>query len=415
MDRRTFLCQSGLSAAAFAAAAPALPFQGEKSGLKITGIRLVDPKPKHPLPAYTISKDAWSTGGVEVASPMSIYPEYKAMRSLFMPDPGKLPGFTVEITTDKGVKGYGQGGPAGGQIVEQHFTKLLMGKDPFDIERNWDILWRSSMYYDRAGIGMHAISGIDLALWDLVGNALNVPVYKLIGGRTKERIPAYCTGNDIDQHIEFGFRRLKLAIPHGPADGREGMRKNVALVRSTREKLGPDGDIMLDCWMSWNERYTIEMAGMLEPYRVYWMEECLPPHDYEGFGRLNAEIKSTRIVTGEHEYNRYGYRQLLEHRAAAIWQADIHWVGGLTELRRIAAMASAYDIPVIPHVGGTFDGVHFTMATVNAPWSEMFMPPPGGPKAVYDQWGEQNNVTRGPEGIYTKPSERPGFGWDITV
>ena len=411
IDRRTFLRLGGLAAAA----KPALPFQAEKSGLKITGIRLVNPKPKHPLPAYTIAKDAWSTGGVEVASPMSIYPEYKAMRSLFMPDPGKVAGFTVEISTDKGIKGYGQGGPGGGMIVEEHFSKLLLGKDPFDIERNWDILWRSSMNYDRAGIASHAISGIDLALWDILGTALQVPVYKLIGGKTKDRIPAYCTGNDIDQHIEFGFKRLKLAVPHGPADGREGMRKNLELVKSTREKLGPDGDIMLDCWMAWNERYTIEMAEMLAPYRIYWMEECLPPHDYEGFGRLNAAITSTRIVTGEHEYNRYGYRQLLEHRAAQIWQADIHWVGGLTELRRIAAMASAYDIPVIPHVGGTFDGVHFTMATTNAPWSEMFMPAPGGPKSVYELWGEQNNITRGPEGIYTKPSERPGFGWDITV
>ncbi|MDQ2899491.1 MAG: L-rhamnonate dehydratase [Acidobacteriota bacterium] len=412
MNRRSFLRLGGISAMGLAAL-PALPFQNEKSNLKITGVRLVQPKQRHPLPTFTPSRDAWSTGGVEVASPMSIYPEYKAMRSLFQPDPGKLPGFTVEISTDKGVKGYGQGGLAGGILVEQHFTKLLLGKDPFDTERIWDILFRSSMSYDRAGIGMHAISGVDLALWDLIGNALNMPVYELIGGATKERIPAYCTGNDIDQHIEFGFKRVKLAIPHGPADGREGMRKNVDLVKSTRAKLGPDGDIMLDCWMSWTERYAFEMSEMVAPYRVYWMEECLRPYDYEGFGRLNAEIKSTRIATGEHEYNRYGFRQLLEHRSASIWQPDIHWVGGMTELRRIAALAATYDIPVIPHVGGTFDGVQFTMATVNAPWSEMFMPPPGGPKEVYEQWGEQNMVTRGPEGIYTRPSNRPGLGWDI--
>ena len=402
-------------AASGLAALPALAFEGEKSGLKITGVRLVEPKQRHPLPAFTPSKDAWSTGGVEVASPMSIYPEYKATRSLFMPDPGKLPGFTVEIMTDKGIAGYGQGGPAGGMLVEQHFTKLLLGKDPFDTERNWDILFRSSMSYDRAGIGMHAISGVDLALWDIVGKALNQPVYRLIGGATKARIPAYCTGNDIDQHIEFGFKRLKLAIPHGPADGREGMRKNVDLVKSTRSKLGPDGDIMLDCWMSWTERYALEMADLVAPYRVYWMEECLQPHDYEGFGRLNSALKTTRIATGEHEYNRYGFRQLLKNNSASIWQPDIHWVGGLTELRRIAALASTYDIPVIPHVGGTFDGVHFTMATVNAPWSEMFMPSPGGSKEVYRQWGEQNMVTRGPEGIYTQPSEKPGLGWDITI
>ena len=157
---------------------------------------------------------------------MSIYAEYKAQRSLFQPDPGKLPGFTVEITTDKGVKGYGSGGPGGGPVVMEHFTKLLHGEDPFNVERIWDILWRSSMSYGRAGIAINAISGVDLALWDLIGNALGMPVYKLLGGETKTRIPAYCTGNDIEQHLKFGFKRLKLAIPHGPADGREGMRKN---------------------------------------------------------------------------------------------------------------------------------------------------------------------------------------------
>jgi L-rhamnonate dehydratase len=102
------------------------------------------------------------------------------------------------------------------------------------------------------------------------------------------------------------------------------MRKNVELVERARKALGPDGDIMLDCWMAWTERYTIEIAAMMEPYRVYWMEECLQPHDYEGFGRLATEIKSTRIVTGEHEYTRYGFRQLLEHGLRTIWQPDIH-------------------------------------------------------------------------------------------
>ena len=413
MKRRSFL---GLATAACGlpdALCPPLAFADEKSRLRITSVRLVNPRPKHPLPAFTPSKDAWSTNGVEVASPMSMYPEYKAMRSLFMPDNGKMPGFYVEIGTDKGIRGIGQGGIGGGPLVEQHFTKLLLGQDPFDIERIWDTLWRSSMYYDRAGIGMHAISGIDLALWDIVGKALNTPVYRLIGGETKSRIPAYCTGNDIDQHLEFGFKRLKLAMAHGPADGREGMRKNVELVKSTRAKIGDDGDIMLDCWMAWTEQYTIEMAAMLAPYRPYWMEEVLQPHDYEGFGRLREAVKPIRIATGEHEYTRYGFRQLLEHRSAGLWQPDMHWCGGLSELRRIAALAAAWDIPVIPHVGGTRDGVHFTMATTNAPWAEMFMPPPGAPKSVYDQWAELNSVSRGPEGIYVRPPEDPGLGWDF--
>ena len=408
MNRRKFLSTTG-------AALPALAFQSEKSNLKINSVRIVKTTPKRPTPAYKPTPGSWSTGGVEVANPMSIYPEYKAMRSLFMANDPALGGFTVEIGTDKGVKGYGRGGPGGGFVVEKHLTKLLLNENPFNIERIWDILWRSTMSYGRAGVVINAISGVDLALWDLVGNALQMPVYKLLGGETKPRIPIYCTGNDIDQHIEAGFRRLKLAIPYGPADGKEGMRKNTDLVRTTREKLGPDGDIMLDCWMAWTERYTLEIADMFAPYKVYWMEECLQPHDYEGFGRLNAAIKSTRIVTGEHEYTRYGFRQLLEHRGAEIWQPDINWCGGLTEMRRIGALAAAYDIPVIPHGGGLGEGVHYIMATTNAPWAEMFMPAPGGPKEVYDLWAESYNITKGPEGLYMRPSDRPGFGWEFVV
>src|SRR5438477_8093642 len=383
MKRREFLNLAPLAAGAFAGnAAPAYaqaPFADEKTGLKMTGVRIVKTRPRNPSPPYTPSPEAWSTNDVEVASPMSIYPEYKAKRSLFLPEPGKVVGATVEITTNKGVKGYGQGGPGAGYVIEEHLTKLLMNQDPLDVERLWDVLYRSTLSYGQMGLVIDAISAVDLALWDITGKALNMPVYKLLGGKTKARIPAYCTGNDIEQHIEYGFKRLKLAIPYGPADGKEGMRKNVELVKRTRELLGADGDIMLDCWMAWTERYTLEMAEMVEPYKVYWMEECLQPHDYEGFGRLNAAIKSTRIVTGEHEYTRYGFRHLLEHNAASIWQPDVNWCGGLTELRRIGALAAAYDIPVIPHGGGLGEGVHYIMATTNAPWAEMFMPAPGGP------------------------------------
>ncbi|MCX6598204.1 MAG: L-rhamnonate dehydratase [Acidobacteria bacterium] len=409
MNRRNFLTSLG------AAALPALAFAQEKSKLKITGMRLVKTRLKKQPPAYTPSPGAWSTQGVEVASPMSVYPEYKLRRESYFPDAGKIGGFTVEVTTDKGIKGYGNGGPGGGPVATDHLAKLMMGRDPFDIERNWDMMWRGTMHYGRAGVTMNAISGVDLALWDIVGQALGEPVWRLIGGETKARIPAYCTGNDVDQHIEFGYKRLKLAMAHGPADGLAGQRKNLELVKETRNKLGPDGDIMLDCWMAWTERYTLEMAEMMAPYRVYWMEEVLQPHDYAGFGRLNSAIKSTRIVTGEHEYGRYGFRQLLEHNGASIWQPDINWCGGLTELRRIAALAAAYDIPVIPHGGGLGDGAHFIFATSNSPWAELFLPPPGGPKKVYDMFEEQYGISRGPEGIYMRPSNRPGFGREIEV
>jgi L-rhamnonate dehydratase len=408
MNRRSFL-----QAASAVPSAPPTPTPPTGARQKITSVRLVQTRPRRPTPSYQPSPGSWSTQNVEVANPMSIYPEYKATRSLFFPDPGKMPGFTVEIATDLGIKGYGIGGAGGGAVVTGHLAKLLLNEDPFNVERLWDICWRSTLHYGRMGVTMNAISGVDLALWDILGKTLNVPVYRLLGGEVKPRVPAYCTGNDIDQHIEAGFTKLKLAIPHGPPDGRPGMRKNVELVQRARQALGPDGEIMLDCWMAWTEPYTLEMAQLLAPFRVYWLEEVLMPYDYAGFGRLNAAVKSTRIATGEHEYGRYGYRSLLEHNGASIWQPDINWCGGLTELRRIGALASVYDIPVIPHGGGLNGAIHWIIANVNAPWAELFMPPPGGPKEVYTIWEEQYRITRGPEGIYTRPSDAPGFGWDF--
>lgn len=421
MKRRDFLRRAALGSLATlagtgfgsAVSPPPLVFSEERSGLKITGVRPVRLRRRHPLPSYTPTPGSWSTGGVEVANPMSIYPKYKAMRSLFMA--GDLGPEAVEITTDKGVTGIGVGGPGASFIIERHLRKLVVDEDPFNVERIWDILWRSTLYYGRKGVAVHAISAIDNALWDLVGKALNMPVYKLLGGATKQRVPAYCTGNDTEQHIAFGYKKVKLAVPYGPADGREGLRKNVELVKRTRELLGPDGEIMLDCWMALTERYTLEFATAVAPYRVYWMEECLPPDNYTGFGRLNAAIQSTRMATGEHEYTRYGFRLLLDHKAADIWQPDMNWCGGITELRRIGALAAAHDIPVILHGGWRDGGHHYILATPNSPWCESFMPPPGGPTEVYERFEEENNITRGPEGIYMRASDRPGLGMDVVV
>jgi len=427
MNRREFmeasaaLSVSGLSGSAppekgdyapFVSPAP-LTFRDQESKLRITGVRMVHPKPKKPMPRYEPAPGSWSTGGALVANPMSIYPKYKARRDSFMAD--DLGPDAVEITTDKGIKGIGFGGPGCGYVIERHLTKRLIGEDPFDVEMLWDMMWRSTLYYGRKGLVIHALSAVDMALWDIIGNALGMPIWKLLGGGTKPKIPAYCTGNDIEQHVAFGFRRLKLAVPYGPADGREGLKKNLELVKKTRELLGADGDIMLDCWMALTEEYAIEFATMVAPYRIYWMEECLQPDDYDGFGRLHERIKSTLLATGEHEYTRYGFRLLLEHHAADIWQPDITWCGGLSELRHIGALAAAYNIPVIPHAGWQHGAAHFILATPNSPWCEMFMPPPGGPPEVYRQFEEDNSITRGPEGIYMRPPDRPGFSWELLV
>ena len=256
MERRDLLCVSSLGAAIAALSnksqllASPQEAPSVEDNLKVTGVRLVKTRPKRPVPSYEAAPGSWSAMGVEVANPMSVYPKYKAKRSLFFPDPDGVPSFTVEIETDKGIKGYGTGGPGGGPIVEGHLKKLLLGENALNVERLWDIMWRSTLHYGRKGVAVNAISGVDLALWDIMGKAWGLPVYRLLGGETKQRIPCYCTGNDIEQHVQFGYKKLKLALPHGPADGREGIRKNVALVKRAREAVGSDGEIMMDCWMA---------------------------------------------------------------------------------------------------------------------------------------------------------------------
>ena len=182
MKRRDFL-NGAAAVAAGALTLPPLAWAQEKSKLKITGIRLVKLAPRNPPPSYTPAPGSWSTQGVEVSAPPNIYPEFRPTRSLF--EAKNVPGFAVEITTDKGITGYGEGGAGGGAIVMGHLAPLMMGRDPFDIERNWDINFRVTESYGSEGVTMNAISGFDNALWDIVGKALGEPVWRLLGGETK--------------------------------------------------------------------------------------------------------------------------------------------------------------------------------------------------------------------------------------
>ena len=380
-----------------------LPFRDQESKLTITGVRMVRPVPKRPLPRYQPAPGSWSTGGALVANPMSIYPKYKLQRSLFMAD--DLGPDAVEITTDKGIKGIGFGGPGCGFVIEKHLTKLLLGEDPFKVEELWDIMWRSTMYYGRKGLVINAISAVDLALWDIIGKALEMPVYQLLGGETKPRIPAYCTGNDVDQHVEFGFKRIKLAVPWGPADGRDGLKKNVELVRKTREALGPDGDIMLDCYMALDVPYAIKLAKAVSEFHVLWMEEPVPPDLPDAYRRIKDAVPEMLITGGEHEFTRYGFRDLIEKKAVDILQPDIYRAGGLSELKKIAAMASAYGLPVIPHGVGA-PTYHFVISTHNCPRAEFV--------DIFAQGGRP--ILRGepvPDNGFVELSGAPGFGYDL--
>ena len=206
-----------------------------------------------------------------------------------------------------------------------------------------------------------------------------------------------------------------MALQHGPGQGREGLKKNVEHVKRTRELIGPDGEIMIDCWMALDEVYTLQLAEAIAPYRVHWLEEVLQPDEYEGFARLNEQLKTTLLATGEHEYTRHGFGRLLHYKAVDIWQPEIMYCGGMSEMRRIGMMAQAHGIPLIPHAGGGQETIHYLATLPQTTWAETTLPPPGGPDRVYRMFEEQRLITRGPEGIYIQPSEQPGFGWDFDV
>ncbi len=427
-ERRDFL-RWAIGIGAAAAVEPQFLFGQEVSGLKITDIRVVKTRPHKPLARYKVPQDEYSRR-LPVSVPVSQYfyesgttrildgdhapprieVEHDPNIPMFPlgPDP-----FTVEVVTNKGIRGLGRGG-GGGKFHVPELAKFAVGQDPFDVAKIWDLMYMGTLAFGRAGAVIHAISAIDLAIWDIIGKALQMPVYKLIGGQTKPRIPAYATLNDVQWKKKLGFKKIKLAMPYGPINGREGLKQNVALVKYAREEMGPDTEIMLDCWMSLNEAYAIELASELAPYRINWMEEPLAAADFEGHARLRQKIKTCRIATGEHLFTRYEFRKLAEAGGADVWQPDIHWSGGLTEIQRVAAIAMAYDAQLIPHLGGSsFYATHLVMATPASPWAEFFWHPEGGPDELYELWEEEHRITRGPEGVYTQPREVPGFGWDV--
>ena len=185
---------------------------------------------------------SWLSEGL-IANPMSIYPNYRKKRSSWF---GPMTTAIIEISTDAGVTGLGivGGGKAklARTVIEEQLKTLLIGQSPFDIELLWEQMFRASQFYGRKGAVINVISGIDIALWDLLGKILNQPVYNLLGGKTKDKIRAYVTGNLTERHKALGFRDVKLGVQYGPADGREGLRKNIEHIAKTRQLIGSDGD-----------------------------------------------------------------------------------------------------------------------------------------------------------------------------
>jgi len=271
-------------------------------------------------------------------------------------------------------------------------------------------MWRATTNYGRKGLPLQAISAVDLAIWDLLGKLRGEPVYALLGGKTKDRCPVYCTTAKPEIAKALGFAGAKVPCPYGPADGDAGLRKNVEYVAMQREKVGPHFPLMLDCYMALTVPYTIKLAKALAPYGVKWIEEFLPPDDYDGYAEVRRALLSEPVLTttGEHEYTRYGFRKLIADRAVDVLQPDITWLGGLTEARRIVAMAAAYDVLVVPH-GSSVYSYHLQYAFCNCPLAEFINLSPNADTITPYFGGLFPDEPLPKDGFIDLP-DRPGFG-----
>ncbi|MGH8240823.1 MAG: enolase C-terminal domain-like protein, partial [Steroidobacteraceae bacterium] len=285
---------------------------------------------------------------------------------------------------DEGVEGLGcitLGNEAAAQVIERVLAPLVIGADPFTVELLWEKMYRSTLNIGGKGLVLHAISGVDIALWDMLGKLTGQPCYNLLGGRTRQAVRAYCSAayamEDLDElaeivrrHMARGYTALKFRFGWGPLDGRGGMRRNVVLVRRMREVVGRDADLMGDAYMGWDLPYALQMLPMLEEFELKWLEEPLPAHDVPGYAYLRSRTRIP-LAAGEHEATRYGFRQLIEAKAVDYLQPDVNRAGGITEARKIWALAQAHDLPVVPH-SGDYHNLHLVISHMNSPLAEHF-------------------------------------------
>jgi L-rhamnonate dehydratase len=365
-----------------------------------------------PRPPKTPARRPPWVQDAEVANPMSKFPEFKRYRSSWLP---KWEGVWVKVTAEDGTYGLGTcsyGRPVAA-IIEDHYAPHLLGQDALAIERCWDMMFRLSKPYGTVGLASVAISGVDLALWDLAGKLQKRPVYELLGGPVRDRIFTYATGNDIDWFLELGFKAVKLACPYGPVDGLQGLAKNEELIANTRQLVGDSVEIMLDCYMAFDVDYTVRLAERVRRYGLKWIEEYLIPEDLDGHVAVRERLPWQTLATGEHMYTPWPFQQLIERRAVDILQPDIFWVGGLTACRRIAEMADTAGLMVILHGGANNAyGQHLTCAMPNMPWAEYFVSsPPGVPLEEMPRLPGSPV----PHDGWTVPGQGCGFGIEIPL
>ncbi|MGE5269827.1 MAG: mandelate racemase/muconate lactonizing enzyme family protein [Thiohalocapsa sp.] len=347
-------------------------------------------------------------------------------------------GLLVEVETDSGVTGIGEAGLGGGAtatVVEKTLAPLLIGQDPLLIEAHWQKMFAQTRQFGRRGVVLNAISGIDIALWDIAGKVAQLPVYKLLGA-SRDRIEAYASGGfyqegkdaealaaEAEGYRSRGFKGMKMKIGRNPSTQTHlrqlignarfcevDPEEDIARVAAVRKALGPHAKLMVDVNCAWSPAFAIEMGRAMEPYHLYWIEEPVATDDIDGSAEV-ARALATPIAGYETETGLYGFRQLIDKGAVDIVQLDIAWSGGFSEGRRIAAYAQAHHRMVAPHA---FAGavllvasLHFAAAIPNAlvlEWDQ-------NPNAIREEL-LQEPLKLEADGTVRAP-ERPGLGIEL--
>jgi L-rhamnonate dehydratase len=331
----------------------------------------------------------------------------------------------VRVHTDAGITGLGevdsspiavQGAILGpySHTITSGLRHLLIGEDPFRTEYLWHKMYNANIYAGRFGAAFHAISGIDLALWDIKGKALGLPLWRLLGGGFRDQIRCYAsslfgrtpeeTGERARRFADRGFTAVKF----GWAPMGKDRKTDVALVREARQGLGPNGDLMIDAGLAWDAKTAIQRAEDFSEYRIFWLEEPLAPGDYRGYRKL-SRATSIRIAAGEEESGRDTFARLMDEGEIDIAQVDLTRCGGFTEAMKIAAMAADRGIFVANHGFTTYINVAAALHWLNSI-----------PNALIAEYVVEEETTlrdmltheriRTIDGEYLKAPDEPGLG-----
>ncbi|MBM4435667.1 MAG: mandelate racemase/muconate lactonizing enzyme family protein [Actinobacteria bacterium] len=275
----------------------------------------------------------------------------------------------LKVSTDDGLVGWSDvetsphvaaavvSAPESGAGVFEGLRSLVVGEDPFEVERLWDKIYRGTIYYGRRGVAMQVLSGFDIACHDIMGKATGRPLHKLLGGARRDRVRAYAstlfrsTPDAMRRACEFYLSRGFTAVKFGWGVFGQDRRQDIALVAAAREALGPDVALLVDPgWMVNRSAYdAIELCRALEPYDIFWLEDFLHPECYDGYAAVKAAGVKTRLAAGEQEATAWGFRDLIQRGRIDVAQPDLSRCGGLTQARKIAWEAEHAGIDVCPH------------------------------------------------------------------